>query len=452
MKSAITFYGGVGTVTGANFLLDTGTKKIVIDCGILQQEHACSQENFADFAPDVLSADALIVTHAHADHIGRIPKLVHDGFNGTIYSTAATRDLASLMFDDALRVMQEHELKHHCGVLYAKEDIEKALSLWEVKGYHEAFDLGDVRIEFGDSGHILGAVWARISRGNRSVVFTGDLGNSPEPLLRDMEMPAGTNYIVMESVYGDRVHEDRKGRKEMLRQTIEETRQSGGTLLIPSFSIERTQVLLYELNDMIESNEMAPIPMFLDSPLAIRITDVFRRYKELFNDTARSHFERQDDPFAFPGFKVTLNTEESSRIRRESDPKVIIAGAGMSEGGRIRSHEKEYLPRKDCSILFVGYQTPGSLGRRILDGEKKVQIDGEYVRVRARVGALTGYSGHADRDQLLNYVEGAGESLEKVFVTMGEPRSSLFFAQRVKDFLGVESLVPERDQRVEIEL
>lgn len=452
MKSSITFHGGVGTVTGANFLLDTGSKKILIDCGVLQQESACTPENFAPFPYDTASIDALILTHAHADHLGRIPKLVRDGYKGPIFSTPATRDLAALMFADAIGVMQEHAQKQGCEMLYENEDADRALSQWQTHEYHAPFTLGDLSVEFSDAGHILGSAIVRVSRGGRSLVFSGDVGNSPEPLLRDTEAPVDADYMLIESVYGDRVHEGREGRKEMLRTVIEGIRERRGTLLIPSFSVERTQILLFELNEMVEDGTIAPIPVFLDSPLAIRVTEVFRRYKELLNPAVRSHFERGDDPFSFPGLKVTAHIEESRAIHKEADPKIIIAGAGMSGGGRIRLHEREYLPSKSTTLLFVGYQAPGSLGRRIQDGEKNVVIDGEQIHIKASVAALTGYSGHADRDQLLAFVESSGERLKKVFVTMGEPRSSLFFAQRVQDFLGIEAIVPEKGDTREIEL
>lgn len=450
MSAHLTFHGGVGTVTGANFLLDTQSAKILVDCGTRELEHTCDTINFEPFPYDVREIDALLVTHAHADHIGRIPKLVRDGFRGTIYSTRATKDLAAVMFSDALHIMQDHAVKFGCATLYEKEDVEAALSIWSGHEYHEPFAVKDVGIELLDAGHILGSSLVKFSRGERSVVFTGDLGNTPEPLLNDTESPDGANYIVMESVYGDRLHEGREERKEHLRQAIETVRSQKGTLLIPSFSLERTQVLLFELNDMIESGKMTSIPVYLDAPLATRVTEVFRTYSSLFNPVAEAHFARGDDPFAFNGLKVIHNATSSHSIHTEADPKVIIAGAGMSAGGRIRDHEKYYLGNAHATIMFVGYQAPGTLGRRIQDGEKKVKIDNEFIRVHAHIETLSGYSGHADRDQLLEFIENAGASLEKVFVTMGEPKASAFLAQRAKDFLGVDAIVPEKGKTFEI--
>ncbi len=442
-------------MTGANFLLDTGNEKILIDCGMLQREYpptgGCDLANFAQFPYDPSTIDGLLVTHAHADHIGRIPKLIRDGLRSPIYSTAATYDLAALMFDDALGIMQQDALRRGCEMLYEKEDVDRALALWQTHEYHESFDVGGGTAEFLDAGHILGSGMVRLSRGSRKIIFTGDIGNSPEPILNDTESSEGVHYLVMESVYGDRVHEAREERREHLREFVEDIRRRKGTLLIPSFSIERTQVLLHELSTMIEEEGMQPIPVYLDAPLAIQVTDIFRKHKKLLNPKTQTHFEQGSDPFSFKGLTLTVNTSESSAIHKATNPKIIIAGAGMSSGGRIRAHEKYYLGDKHATLLFVGYQTPGSLGRRIQDGEKRILIDGEHVRVYARIASLSGYSGHADRDQLLNFVDRAGESIERAFVTMGEPRASLFFAQRVRDFLGVDAVVPQTGESYEID-
>jgi metallo-beta-lactamase family protein len=455
MTSTITFHGGAGTVTGANFLLEAGDKRILVDCGALEREHhpgdVCDTSNLQPFLYDPASIDVLIVTHAHADHIGRIPKLVRDGFRGTIISTPATRDLAKLMFDDALSIMSLDQEVHHCEPLYAQKDVDATIPLWRTHEYHETFEIGDITVHFLDAGHILGSALVKLTRGGRTILFTGDIGNTPEPLLNDTESPVGANYLVMESVYGDRVHEGREGRKERLKQAIEDTRQRGGVLLIPSFSIERTQIILYEINEMVEAGELAPLPIYLDAPLASKVTEVFRTYSNILNTDARKHFAEGDDPFTFKGLTVVGHTGESRAIHTKPDPKVIIAGAGMSVGGRIRAHEKAYLGNENTTVLFVGYQAPGSLGRRLYDGEKKIRIDDQWIHVCATIDMLTGYSGHADRDQLLGFIESAGESLEKVFITMGEPKSSLFLAQRAKDFLGVNAVVPEKSQTIEID-
>ncbi len=451
MKSTITFHGGAGSVTGANFLLDTGSAKILVDCGSVAEHASADDVNHEPFAYDVQSVQALVVTHAHADHIGRIPKLVRAGFRGAIYSTGATRDIAEIMFQDALHIMQEEELKYGVPVLYEADDIEHTMSQWKNHSYHERFHIHDVAVEFLDAGHILGSALVKFTRGNRTIIFTGDLGNTPEPLLKDTESPEGANYLVMESVYGDRVHEQRDERKESLRSFIEDIRVRKGTLLIPSFSVERTQVLLYEINNMINDGSMRPIPMYLDSPLASRVTPVFRTYAEYLNDEAAAKIAAGDDLFMFPGLTITKNKQESMAIHKADSPKVIIAGAGMSAGGRIRAHEQHYLGDKNATVLFVGYQAPGTLGRRLQDGAPKVNIDGESIRVQAQIASLTGYSGHADRDQLMQFVENAGASLERVFVTMGETKASLFLAQRINDFLGIGAVVPKKAESQEIE-
>lgn len=441
--SEILFAGGVGSVTGAHFILRSGERIIAVDCGLIQGEHQCDDRNYDPFLQDPSTVDLLFITHAHLDHIGRIPKFVREGFRGTIYSTAPTRDIAQAMLADALPIMTEHAASCGREPLYRSEDIAQSFARWKTVDYHEEIDCEEaITAHFRDAGHIMGSAMVVFEREGKSFVFTGDLGNSPSPLLRDTESIAGASFLVMESVYGDRVHEGRDTRTAVLQQTIEHIRASRGTLLIPSFSIERTQVLLYELNELVESKRMRPLPIFLDSPLAAEITEIYHRYPQYLNDEARERAGSDSDIFSFPGLTVTVDAADSRAIADVPGPKVIIAGSGMSHGGRIRSHEKHYLGDPGATLLFVGYQVPGSLGRRIQDGAKKVMIDGDEVHVRAHTGTLSGYSAHKDRDMLVEFVAEAQDSLEEVFVVMGEPKTALFLTQRLREFLDVRAQAP----------
>lgn len=443
MAAHITFHGGAGTVTGANIRVEVDNASFLMDCGIEQRDQICDPSNYAPFSYDPKHIETLIVTHAHQDHIGRIPRLVRDGFHGTIYSTSATKDLSALMFEDALSIMAR-EAEKPCGDLYDAGDVKETLKLWKGIDYHTPFSIpGNVRVTFLDAGHILGSAMVSCEHGGKKLLFSGDVGNSPEPLLPDTEAITGAHYAVVESVYGDRVHEGKHERRSRLKEVIEAVRAKRGVLLIPSFSIERTQILLHELDVLIENKDIAPIPVYLDAPLAIRVTDVYKKHRHLFNAVIRNLYEEGDDPFSFQGLTLTMERKESDAIHRSPDPKIIIAGAGMSHGGRIREHEQRYLRDKRATILFVGYQSPGSLGRRIMEGQKLVEIDGEKVRVNASVETILSYSGHKDRDGLLSLIESAGQSLVRVFVVFGEPRSSMFLAQRVHGFLSIDAVVPE---------
>lgn len=446
----LTFFGGAESVTGANTLVQMDSFSFLVDCGIEQRESLCDDINHGPFPYDPASVQALLITHAHQDHIGRVPKLVREGFRGVVYSTPATKDLAALMFADALSVMRGNE--QECEPLYDEKDIETTLSLWRTQEYRTPFALGgDITVKFLDAGHILGSAMAWCEHGGKVILFSGDLGNSPEPLLYDTESPAGAHYIVMESVYGDRMHEGRAERTEKLRALVERVREHKGILLIPSFSLERTQVLLYELNAMVESGALAPIPVYLDAPLAIRVTDVYANRKDAMNDAVQKRYAQGDDPFAFSGLTLTPERKDSEAIHAAANPKIIIAGAGMSHGGRIREHERMYLGDKNATILFVGYQSPGSLGRRILDGAKEVEIDGAWVKVRASMETIFSYSGHKDRDGLVAFAAAAQESVKRIFVAMGELRASLFLAQRIRDFFGIDAVVPHHEQSFDIE-
>jgi len=451
MKSTLGFYGGVGSVTGANFMLDTGSVALLVDCGLVQGSEFAPEINAQPFVYNPADIDVLIVTHAHADHIGRIPKLVKDGFRGTIYSTPPTRDLAQVMLEDAYKVMHYEYERYGRQVLYERSDTALAFTLWKTAPYHDLFTVDDVTIEFTDAGHILGSAMVHCTRGDKKIVFTGDIGNTPQPLLNPPEVPTEYDYIVMESVYGDRLHEQVDERTALLAHEITEAQKRNGTLIIPAFSLERTQALLFEINNLVESNTIPSLPVFLDSPLAITVTEIYRQYPEYLKTEVQKQIRDGDDIFDFSGLKFTHTVKDSYEIDAVKGAKIIIAGSGMSHGGRIRRHERQYLGDPKTTVLLVGYQAVGSLGRLLHDGAKKVTIDGEPVSVKANIAKISGYSGHADRDQLLELVAKGGDKARQVFVAMGEERSSLFLVQRLRDYLGLNAIAPEENQEIEID-
>src|SRR3989344_5790624 len=281
-------------------------------------------------------------------------------------------------------------------------------------------------------------------------VFTGDLGNSPAPLLRDTETITDADYLIMEAVYGDRNHEAKNERKSKLEDVIEDTISRGGVLMIPAFSLERTQDLLFEFNELIENNRIPKVPVFLDSPLAIKLTEVYRKNEEYFNKETKHEIRTGDDIFKFPMLTFTLNSKDSMAIKDVKNPKVIIAGGGMSNGGRILHHERNYLPDPKSTLLLVGYQAVGTIGRALAEGAKEVTVKGERIPVRARVVVIEGYSAHKDSDALFHFVENTADSVKKVFLVHGELKSLLFFAQKVRDYLGVNAVVPEEGAQIEL--
>ena len=449
-KIKLIFYGGTGSPTGSNFMITDGVTRILVDCGLFQGKRVGEDSNRKDFSYDPSAVDALFVTHAHIDHIGRIPKLVRDGFKGSIYSTPPTHDIADRMLEDTMGVLGREAREDKLPPLYEKKDLQKAMGLWKGISYHQEITVGDFRVRLREAGHILGSSLVEFIYNGKRIVFSGDLGNSPTPLLKDTESLKGTDYLVVESVYGDRNHEDRDTRKYVLEDIIEETIKRGGALMIPAFSLERTQELLYELNDLVEHGKIPEVPVFIDSPLAIDVTKIYKKYKDYFNKDARKIIKDGDDIFNFKGLKFTYKTEESKAIRNTPNPKIIIAGSGMSNGGRIIHHEKQYLSDPKSTLLIVGYQVPGSLGRELQDGAKSVTILDEKILVRATVKTIHGYSAHKDSDAIVNAIAEAGDTLKKVFVVLGEPKSSLFLVQRIRDYLGISAVAPESEEVIEI--
>lgn len=445
--------GGAGSVTGANFLVKTGTFSFLVDCGLQQGSKYAQDANHTDFSYDPKSIDVLVVTHAHMDHIGRIPKLVRDGFTGLIISTPQTKEIAPIMFADALSLMRKESKEHQTPMLYEETDVAAALGRWtQTYEYHESFELGGgIQARLLDAGHILGSAMLEITYNGKKMVFTGDLGNSPSPLLRDTEQLKDVSYLVMESVYGDRNHGSHDVRDAQFRRIVAESVTRGGALVIPTFSIERTQVMLYELNEMVENKEIPSVPVFLDSPLAQKVTEVYRRNSSLYNDAVQAQIRAGDDVFSFPKLEFSIDRRDSEAIGRVKNPKIILAGSGMSAGGRVISHERNYLEDPKSTILFVGYQMPGSLGRELQEGAKKVHIGGEEIHVRARIETVGGFSAHKDSDGLVEFVSHTASSLKQVFVAMGEAKAGMFLCQRLRDELGVKASFPEKDVEYRLE-
>lgn len=446
----VTFYGGTGSVTGANFLLEADGKRILIDCGLTQGSKLADDINWELFPYSPKEVDMLFVTHSHVDHIGRIPKLLHEGFRGKIYSTKPTKGLSLPMLEDTAGILSKNTALG-LDKMYSPENIKLALSLWEGFDYHEKITITpNLEVSFFNAGHILGSAMVVFTYNGKKIMFTGDLGNSPSPILPDTEKVPDVDYLIMESVYGDRNHESRDERRKFLEEVIEDNYKRKGTLIIPTFSLERSQELLFELDALVEGKRIPVMPIFLDSPLAIRLTDVFKQYREYFNEAAQKAMSHDKYLFDFPGLHSTLKSEESRMIANVPNPKIVIAGSGMSTGGRVVHHERHYLPDPNNTLLLAGYQAVGSPGRLIQEGVKTVRISGEDVVVKAHIVTIFGYSGHKDSDGLLNFVEDMQNSIKKVFVVMGEPKSSMFLVQKLRDNLGIEAYAPEQGTSVEL--
>lgn len=445
----ITFWSGVGTVTGANFMLETLHTRLLVDCGLVQGDPNSYEINKQPFPYDPRTADFLFITHAHLDHIGRVCKLVKDGFSGTIYSTPETKELSDAMMRDALKVMtmKEKEIQDgiHQAPLYDALDLDKALSLWKTLPYHTDTKINEeLSVYLLDAGHILGSAMYKFNIYGKKIVFTGDSGNSPAPLLKDTESITDADYLIIDSVYGDRNHESKEERDNRFREIVKESISRGGALVMPAFSIERTQVILYELNNMIEESQIPSVPVYLDSPLGRKVTDIYAKYTKDFNKGVQGEIRKGDNIFNFPKLLVTHGSYDSKKIEELPNPKIIISGSGMSSGGRVIWHEIAYLPDPNSTVLLMGYQAVGTLGRRIQDKPASVMINGQMVPIRATIEMISGYSAHKDSDHLVELVEGTAKTVKKVFVVMGEPKSSTFLAQRLRDETGVDALYPER--------
>lgn len=451
----LTFCSGAETVTGSDFLLegplDSSLRplvRILVDCGLVQGEKLATEANWVPFSYDPKTIDYLFITHAHIDHIGRIPKLVHDGFTGKIFATPATCALARPMLEDTAMILS-HNTDDGLDKIYSPEILAASLANWTGIEYEHPFELmPGVTVTMHNAGHILGSAFIEFAIGEKKIVFSGDLGNTPSPILPDTAPLTDPDYLLVESVYGDRLHEDRAIRRDMLQDVLLENYKKAGTLVIPTFSLERSQEILFEINNLLQERKIPKMPVYLDSPLAIAVTHIYHQFSNELNAEIKNHVQKNDDPFSFPGLVETLESDDSKHILKMPNPKVIIAGSGMSSGGRVVHHEHNYLSDPNNTLLLVGYQAVGTVGRHLEDGEKTITIDRATIPVRASIKKISGYSGHRDSDGLVAFVASGAKTLKKVFTVMGEPKSTIYLAQRIKNELNLNVKAPKGGESV----
>ncbi len=455
------FCGGAGSVTGANYLLETERSKILVDCGLFQGTKELEARNAQEFAYDPKAIKAVIITHSHLDHIGRLPQLIAGGFSGKIFATPPTIDFTRLILEDSVKILMEKA--EHAGVLplFGQREVEHVMEHFVPVDYYQRMEAaGDINFTYHEAGHILGSALVEVEVNGKKIIFSGDLGNPPVPLLRAPDFLEEADYVILESTYGDRNHEPAAVCQEVIENAIEDTVANGGVLMIPSFAMERTQQLLYHLNNLAENHRIPRLPIFIDSPLAIKITEVYKKYPQYYNKEALFSIDSGDDVFRFPGLEFTETSKDSKKINNVPPPKVIIAGSGMSQGGRIMHHELRYLGDPKNTLLLITYQAEGTLGRKISEGAKHVEILDREVTIRAKVQKLSGYSAHADQQFLMEWVkrfkknhqvdQGKEQGLKKVFVVQGEEGSSKILAGLIKDELGIESHIPRLGEVVDL--
>lgn len=431
----IKFLGAAGEVTGSCYLLTAEDEsQILVDFGMFQGPKEIANLNYQPLQFNPAQVKGVVLTHAHLDHCGRLPMLVYGGFQGKIYMTAPTLDLVEVILRDSANIAQE---KIDVPPLYGIEEVEKVLQMVEVVEYDQDVNFGPFDVTFKNAGHILGSASIKITDtgDGRSIIFSGDLGNTPEDIIRPTEYFDSADFVVMESTYGNRLH-PKQDPTQIIQEEINAVERDSGVLLIPAFSLERTQEILHRIYHLKKEKRIqADTPVFMDSPMGIRATEIFKLFKEFYNKELQSH---HDDPFNFEGLAVTQEARDSKEIIKAIDPKVIIAGSGMMSGGRILHHALNYLPLKTTRLLFVGYQSEETLGRSILQGARKVRIYDKYITIRASIREAT-MSSHADQPKLIDWLRHM-KGVKKVILTHGDAEQREPFALKIKQELHIEDI------------
>jgi len=461
MHIKITFLGAAQTVTGSCYLVETDNFRFLVDCG-LYQEREFKKRNWEPFPIPPETLDCLLLTHAHLDHCGLIPKLVREGFRGPIYCLSATAEITEIMLLDAAKIQQEdakfkrrrHRKERRRGPypeipLYTTNDAKASFPLFSPVKYGETISIcKGIEATFHDAGHVLGSSMIRVRiRQNgeyRTIIFSGDIGRRNKPILRDPTLFEEADYVISESTYGNRLLEPLEDAANKVAEVINATVKSRGNILIPSFALERSQEILYYLNQYLIEDRIPHLMVFIDSPMAVSITRVFKHHPQLFDEEMAMLIRQKKSPFSFRGLKLVRTVEESKAINRIKGTVIIIAGSGMCTGGRIKHHLVNNISRKGSTVLFVGYQASGTLGREIVNGAKRVRILGKHYPVKARVVQVNGFSAHADQDGLLKWLSSLRKPPRHLFITHGESSVSKHFAGLVREKTGWDKVsVPE---------
>lgn len=471
----VTFLGATRTVTGSNFLVEGAGKKFLIDCGMYQGKATEELENEEPFQFNINEIDFMLLTHAHIDHSGRIPKLYNEGYRNPIIATKATCDLCAIMLPDSGHIQEmEIEWKNKKRVrkgeeplppLYTAEEAARCLEIFRPVKYDEIIDIDEnIHVRFNDAGHMLGSsiieIWVNENGKEEKIVFSGDIGNNDIPLLSEPTMIEDADYLVMESTYGNRLHMRNDDKAKLFLDIVSETLEKKGTVVIPSFAVGRTQEILFELDKLkCQTNdeeikekydEVMKSHVYVDSPLAISATEVFEDNMDLFDEETKEFIRKGDNPLDFPGLKFTRTADESKELNESNEPSIIISASGMCDVGRIKHHLKHNIWNPNSTILFVGYQAPGTLGHSIVNGAKKVKIFGEEFAVNARIEYIEGYSGHADQEWLLNFIYSFIKKPKHIFLVHGEPEAQDTLKEKISETTGIQVTIPEMGETYEL--